>query len=571
MGKYIEGTTGNDTLNGTGGKDTINGKQGNDKIHGNGGDDVIYDSDSYLVGNMIVDPAPDNDVIHGGAGNDYIVSYQGDHLQDRDKIYGEDGNDTILLGGSQTGDLADGGRGFDTFVYAGGGSITPKPITIIYQPGQFHIVAAGKATALLVNFERVVLRTGMGADTLSGSPNNDIIESTGGRDLLEGGKGNDQIGLLYRDLEDNQFEDVTLSGGSGLDTLSVSFNLDSTFGFAVDVGARSFSLPNGKTAKISDFEILSAIGGGGNDQFTGRGGSDHLSGWGGNDLLNAGGGNDDLFGGSGNDILFGDSGNDRLYGDSGDDRLAGGAGNDILDGGLGTDTLAGGGGDDVYYVDNNDTVSDSGGFDTVYADFSFELRTGDGIERLIVDGNRAIGNELDNVISVNGVNSVVEGRAGNDTIHASRWDDTVSGGLGNDIVNGYAGDDQLAGDEGKDKIYGGTGDDTIAGGDGDDILWGDSPRVADPGGKGILKPKQADGSAMETAISLKNKLFALKDDSDVVESAAISHLTVTKKHAGGQGDWFRLDIKKDGQIVTFDVRDGGRNAQGVGQRPYRVS
>ena len=553
MGKYIEGTTGNDNLKGTGGNDTINGRSGNDKIRGNGGDDVIYDSDSYLVGNTIIDPAPDNDIIYGGAGNDYIVSYQGDHNQDRDEIYGEDGNDTILLGGSQTGDLADGGRGFDTFVYAGGGSITPTPVTIIYQPGQFHIVAGGKTTASLMNFEQVVLRTGMGADTLSGSPNDDIIESTGGRDILQGGNGNDQIGLLYRDLKDDQFEDVTLSGGAGRDTLSVSFNLDSNLGFAVNVGARSFGLPNGKTAKISGFEILSAAGGGGDDQFTGGDGADLLSGWGGNDILTGGGGRDDMYGGSGNDILSGGSGNDRLYGDSGNDQLSGGAGNDILDGGLGNDTLAGGGGDDLYYVDDNDTVSDSGGFDTVYADFSFELTTGDGIEKLVVDGNRAIGNELDNIILVNGFNAVVEGRAGNDTIHAGRSNDSVGGGLGNDIINGYAGNDQLAGDEGKDKIYGGDGNDTITGGDGNDILWGDSPLVADPGGKGILKPKQAAGSAFETAISLKNKLFALKDDTDVIESGAIPHLTVTKKHAGGQGDWFRLDIAKDGQTVTFDI------------------
>ena len=550
---YIKGTTGNDILNGTGGKDTINGLQGNDKIRGNGGNDVIYDSDSYLVGNTIIDPAPDNDIIWGGAGDDYIFSFQGDHNQDRDEIYGEDGNDTIVLGGSQTGDLADGGRGFDTFIYAGGGSITPTSISIIYQPGEFNIVAGGKTTALLVNFERVVLRTGMGADKLSGSPNDDIIESTGGKDTLLGLGGNDQIGLLYRDLKDEQFKDVTLSGGAGLDTLSVSFNLDSTVGFIVDVGARSFSLPNGKTAKISGFEILSAVGGGGNDQFIGRDGSDLLSGWGGNDFLAGGGGKDDIYGGSGNDTISGGDGNDRLYGESGDDQISGGAGKDILDGGPGSDTLAGGGGDDVYYVDSNDTVSDSGGFDTVYASFSFELTTGDGIEKLIVDGNRAIGNELDNFISVTGGNSVVEGRAGNDTIHASRGNDTVSGGFGSDIINGYGGNDQIAGDEGKDKIYGGAGNDTITGGNGNDVLWGDSPTVADPGGKGILKPKQAAGNEMKAAIGLENKLFALKEDPDVIESGAIPHLTVTKKHAGGLGDWFRLDVTKAGQTVTFDI------------------
>lgn len=96
---------------------------------------------------------------------------------------------------------------------------------------------------------------------------------------------------------------------------------------------------------------VSIFGEGGHDQITGGSAGDMLDGgdgvdrvWGsaGNDLLLGGDGDDFLYGVEGDDVLIGGAGNDRLDGDIGRDLMMGGEGSDYLKGGSGEDLLIGG-------------------------------------------------------------------------------------------------------------------------------------------------------------------------------------------------------------------------------------
>ena len=96
---------------------------------------------------------------------------------------------------------------------------------------------------------------------------------------------------------------------------------------------------------------VAVFGEGGHDQMTGGSAGDMLDGgdgvdrvWGsaGNDMLLGGAGDDFLYGVEGDDVLIGGDGNDYLDGDVGRDLMIGGAGRDYLKGGTGEDLLIGG-------------------------------------------------------------------------------------------------------------------------------------------------------------------------------------------------------------------------------------
>jgi Ca2+-binding RTX toxin-like protein len=75
-----------------------------------------------------------------------------------------------------------------------------------------------------------------------------------------------------------------------------------------------------------------------------------------------------------------------------------------------------------------------------------------------------------------GGSNTVDGTSGNDVMPIGFVDaqgDTIDGADGiNDVIAGYGGDDSIDGGQGKDLIYGGSGSDEINGNDGDDTLYG---------------------------------------------------------------------------------------------------
>ena len=75
-----------------------------------------------------------------------------------------------------------------------------------------------------------------------------------------------------------------------------------------------------------------------------------------------------------------------------------------------------------------------------------------------------------------GGSNTVDGTSGNDVMPIGFVDaqgDTIDGADGiNDVIAGYGGNDSIDGGQGKDLIYGGSGCDEINGNDGDDTLYG---------------------------------------------------------------------------------------------------
>jgi Ca2+-binding RTX toxin-like protein len=111
-GAFQQGTAGSETLQGGseadvifagGGNDTAVTGAGNDQAFGEGGNDYIHTGSG-------------NDLAYGGMGNDTINGGSG-----QDQLQGESGNDFLDGGaGDRAADLAFGGEGSDSFIWAPG-------------------------------------------------------------------------------------------------------------------------------------------------------------------------------------------------------------------------------------------------------------------------------------------------------------------------------------------------------------------------------------------------------------------------------------------------------------------
>lgn len=276
-----------------------------------------------------------------------------------------------------------------------------------------------------------------GRDLLYGGDDDDVADGGDGNDTVYGGNGNDLLrgdegfDLLYGGDGDDRFfgngSDDTAYGGAGNDTVTVGTGdaLDVAYGgddtdtleYAGTTGSIVFDMTTGdfvyegSAVTVLGFENFNDASG--NGTVTGTVDANAIDGGGGKDTLSGGAGNDQLNGGAQGDKLFGDAGDDLLNGGGARDRLEGGAGHDDLQGGAGRDFANAGAGDD--------TVSGSGGRDKLLGD------TGD---------------------------------------------DDLSGGTGNDVLDGGANIDDLLGGNGRDRLFGGLGGDTLDGGRGNDTLDG---------------------------------------------------------------------------------------------------
>ncbi len=255
-----------------------------------------------------------------------------------------------------------------------------------------------------------------GADTLKGTKYDDTITGLAGNDQLHGLEGNDSI-----------------DGGSGLDTMlggigNDTYLVDSTGDLVIDgkdegsdvvFSTISYTL----AANIEDLwlrDTATAISGTGND----------LDNW--------------IYGNTRSNTLSGGDGDDRLFGGDGRDTLLGGRGHDNLTGGSGADSMVGGSGNDTYWIDTGDVVTENAneGTDLVYTEIDHAL--GANVENLVLQlGTLAVngtGNALDNMITGNENNNILDGQAGNDTLIARNrlWGasaDTLRGGAGDDVFH----------------------------------------------------------------------------------------------------------------------------------------
>ena len=447
----IFGWQGTDILNGGMGNDTLWGGAGNDILNGGEGNDILEGGEGY-------------DILNGGAGNDILnggywhkdryefeEGHGKDVINDRgDDNYPENYNDLVFKGASSA-DAKFLRYGDDLVIQAYGSA---DSVTLLDYFINKYIV--NRAFNFIFDDQTIIYKDILKHFTINqnGDEKDNEISGWDGKDLINGGAGNDVLG-----------------GGYGDDILN---------------------------------------GDEGNDTLWGGAGDDVLNGDEGNDTLNGGTENDILNGGAGDDILNGDKGDDILNGGVGNDILNGGEGYDILNGGAGNDILNGGDGHkDRYKFEaghGQDVINDKGYiyYTEKYNDVVFKgaslaeakfLRYGDDLViqaygsadsvtlpeyfnydnrysrafNFIFDDQTIVYEDISNHFTINQSgdekDNVINGWYGKDILSGGAGNDTLSGEYGDDILDGGEGNDILEGGEGYDILIGGTGNDILKGGD----------------------------------------------------------------------------------------------------------
>ncbi len=448
---------------------------GDDIFGGTGGPNIIRGAD----GNDIITGGPQADELFGDAGNDTL---NGGFDQATDRLFGGDGDDTLLVSGDGNDQLFGeagndrlevqnagfgtkqlfGGAGDDTLIAGPGFDILDGGIGADTLQGNANTTATYASENDVINADlaagTVNTETGIDqligitrivgtefGDVIDGSAANDVLIGEDGDDLLNGFGGDDFIegGFGFNELDGGAGFDIVSYSGAGAMLIDLSENV--AFGAGIDDVLFNFEEVIGSAEADDITGNDDALVG---DVLDGSEGDDTISGLAGDDVLFGDSGDDTLDGGDGADLILGDDGNDILRGGFGDDELEGGEGDDLLEGGAGDDFLLPGLG--------TDDIDGGADFDTVLFD------------------------EVDGItgVQVNLLAGTIAGGAGGGTISnieeviGSFLDDEIIGDDNDNILIGDGGNDELRGLFGDDDLFGGFGDDILDGGDGDDFLNG---------------------------------------------------------------------------------------------------
>ena len=341
----------------------------------------------------------------------------------------------------------------------------------------------GGADTLVVNTtaaRTVTVNGGDGNDTITGSPENDILNGGNDLDTLNGAAGNDRISgndandtmngdagndvLVWNPGDDDDVmnggagggDDAELNGGNNNEQFSatplangrVKFERLNPVPFNLDVSADTERLVlnanGGADSMVSDPAVSKPM---------------LLNGGTGIDTLTAGSGADLLTGGDDNDVLDGGPGDDRIVGDRGDDDTRGSDGDDTLvwNNGDGTDQNAGQNGLDTIEVNGSPTAGDvfvikpvPGGtrFDrTNFGNFGLDITTSEILDVHGLGGDDSFTAQPGLPLAVEG-----HGEGGNDSLTGAGEPDAFFGGLGNDTLDPGAGPDLADGQDGDDTL-----------------------------------------------------------------------------------------------------------------------
>ena len=354
----VVGGSGSDGIFDGRGSDTISTGAGDDGVTFNGGNDWVSlgeGNDHYQVDDLIFFSG--NPTIDAGSGTDELRwntrTIPSSVTVDLEAGQGTDGTSHLTVSGFEdvrvAGPLQYSAPGWRLEISGDGG---PNQINGgIVGAGSGWLNGRGGDDAILLQGDRSTSATvygGSGDDLVVGAEGSDWINggqasndaydpagTSGGRDTLFGGNGNDHI---YGNAQ------LAVAGSpDGNDSIDGGFGADYVNGNA------------GNDTIIGEMGSDRLYGGAGNDLIYG----DMIAGFPaddvhGNDHLNGNKGNDTLYGGNGNDDLRGGQDDDELHGEDGTDTLGGDAGDDLLEGGLGQDRLTGGLGRDIFKFDAAD-------------------------------------------------------------------------------------------------------------------------------------------------------------------------------------------------------------------------
>ena len=393
-------------------------------------DQFIFSENNVIMAYQATDLA----VVQGGNGDDLL---QGSNFHG-DKIYGMDGNDTLLAYDGD--DTLDGGIGND-YLTGGVGN---------------DIYNYGKDS---------------GSDIIDCATGNNRV----GNDVIQFG-----IGIAASDIQWSHKQTT-----QGLQLIS-TFNNGETLTFIniyeqEDYGSVRLRFADGTELGVGDVDGLVKLSGSEMDEaiiaatssdseLCGFAGSDSLYGNAGCDILRGGDGDDLLDGGAGNDYLFGGTGNDSyLYGISyGNDVIDAGvlddAGNDIIQFGAGisaNDILWQQSGENLTIIlkSSNETLT----LNNWFAEDSHKIS-----KVYFADGSEMDASTITNLASLLGTET------GDLMLASDAHDDKLYGGEGNDTLYGFGGNDLLDGGTGADWMCGGTGNDTYYVDDVNDVVFEDA-------------------------------------------------------------------------------------------------
>jgi len=451
----LEGSAFNDSLTGDANANTLTGGAGDDTLNPGANGIGIVD---VLDGGAGSDTAsfaglgPVTAILNGAADGTALVNgVPAATLRSIENLLGGDGADTLVgdsnnnvIEGGLGNDVLVGGDGVDTLSFRGATGVTVN----LGGPATQN---TGLGIDTIIGFENV--RTGSGADNITGDAGDNVFFEGGGADVYDGAGGSD-----------------TLDYSAATSSLTVNLNT---------VTAQNTGTSTGSDT-ITNMENVIGAAGFANTLTGGNTTANRLLGGAIADFLIGGGLGDTLIGGGGNDVIFGDyvntfstgatnaDGADILEGGAGSDQLVGGLGNDILRGGDGDDTLVGGIGNGtagglstVYTNDGGQDTFDGGeGSDIAYAYYT-DQTGGIAFDLANVAGNSAItmgGVAAGAFISIERV--IFRGGSGADTVRGSGALDTLVGNAGDDVLDGWFGNDTLSGGLGSDTLIGGEGLDT---------------------------------------------------------------------------------------------------------------
>ena len=296
-------------------------------------------------------------------------------------------------------------------------------------------------------------------ETITGSIQDDVINSNGGNDVINAGTGNDIVNAGDGDDEiiDTEGTGATSTdaydGGSGIDVLRAEVNWGTNILFNLATGQQTNDLGTVVYDSYTNIENLSlggaadAIGDDGNNVIT---------------ILDTGP--------TGSNFVDGGAGDDTISTNDDDDIVIGGAGADTLDGGADIDMLDYTTSDAAVTIDLAANTA-SGGHATGDVISNFENLDGSAFGDTLegnADTGLINGNDGDDTIFINSgssaFNAMANGGNGNDIIYGTN---SALTGLGSYFatLNGDAGNDQLF--LGGDMLLGhigngGSGDDTIS-------------------------------------------------------------------------------------------------------------
>ncbi|XGA69590.1 hypothetical protein M5524_11035 [Duganella sp. BuS-21] len=427
-GNMLSGGLGDDTLIGGAGNDTMIGGSGDDVYVADVATDVVTEADNggtdlvqtsaaaYTLGAFVenlsytgtaafagtgnalanaITGGIGKDTLTGGLGNDALTGGGGD-----DSLLGGEGDDS-LSAGTGAADIVDGGAGTDLVTVLGNfAAYTRTRVSVT----DTRLVNAATGESLTIRGVETVHfndgdkslaqvtdnAAGPGADTLTGTDGNDLINGLGGIDVMSGGKGDDTY------VVDVAGDVVTELADEGTDLVQVAYTAAGSYTLGANV-------ENGTVTGTLAISIV---------------------------------------GNARDNVLTGNAAANKLTGNAGDDTLISGGGND---------TLIGGDGDDVYVIAvGGHTVTEAlnGGTDVVRTVITnYALATN--VENLIYTGTAAftaVGNLQDNDIRGGIGNDKLDGAGGNDTLTGGLGNDNLTGGAGNDtfVLNSTTGVDTIA-------------------------------------------------------------------------------------------------------------------------------